>query len=261
LQDRGQPDYEISVKEVTDNYTVYNIDFQSRNFLNYTTRIYGLLFVPISNSDVPGLVLLPGGSVSKEAEAHLASKIANMGYAALTIDQRGIGQTGGYYLWIQEDYEVFVQDEEPIQHLSVFDGLRAYDVLRNINGIEHDDIAIAGESMGGRYAIIAAAIDKRLKGVIAISSAGFHVPDTPVYPYTNYLLSIDPDHYIDKISPNKVFMLHGNNDTTININDAKITYNLAGEPKRFFTADGCGHGYCDVMYDELKEDLRLIFIK
>ena len=33
--------------------------------------------------------------------------IAKEGYAVLTIDQRGVGETGGYYLSFQDDYSVF----------------------------------------------------------------------------------------------------------------------------------------------------------
>ena len=56
-------------------------------------------------------------------------------------------------------------------------------------------------------------------------------------------------------------MLQGDNDSIVNINDARATFALAKEPKRFFVAHGCGHGYCNEMYDELKEDLRLMFEK
>jgi hypothetical protein len=73
------------------------------------------------------------------------------------------------------------------------------------------------------------------------------------------LISIDPDHYVDKISPRKVFMLHGNNDTMVSLDDAKKTFDIAKEPKKFFVADGCGHGYCNNMEDELREDLKKIF--
>jgi len=217
-----------------------------------------LLFKPKSSSNVPGLVLLPGGSVTKESESILAEKIAKLGYAVLTIDQRGVGQTGGYYLWLDQDYNVFLNGNEPIQQLSVYDGLASTDILRDVEGIDKNNIAISGESMGGRYAIIAAAQDKRLKGALIISSAGFNFKKTDE-PYDSYLISVDPDHYIDKISPNKLFMLHGSNDSMINLGDAEQTFSLAKEPKRFFIAEGCSHGYCDKMYDEVVADLKILF--
>ncbi|MBI3622992.1 alpha/beta hydrolase [Candidatus Pacearchaeota archaeon] len=259
-QNRGSPVYNISLKEENATYSIYRVNFESRNFLNYSTTIYGLLIMPKNIKNVPGLILLPGGAVKKESESILASKIANLGYAVLTFDQRGIGETGGYYLSFEDDYRVFSQGKEPIQHLSVYDALKAYDVLKKIKGVDKNNIAVAGESMGGRYAIITAAIDKRLKGVIAISSSGFHFKDEN-QPYTPYLLSIDPDHYIDKISPNNVFMLHSLNDSTISINDSKETFSLAKDPKKFYEVKNCAHGYCNEMYNELKDDLKVLFGK
>jgi hypothetical protein len=259
-QNRGVLNYSLSLNHTDNSLEVYNVNFKSRNFINYETRIYGLLFKPKSSSDVPGLVLLPGGSVTKESESELAEKIAKLGYAVLTIDQRGVGQTGGYYLWLDQDYDIFLKGNEPIQQLSVYDGLASTDVLRDIKGIDKNNIAIAGESMGGRYAIIAAAQDKRFKGALIISSAGFNFKKTG-QPYDSYLISVDPDHYVSQISPNKLFMLHSSNDSIIKLSNAQETFSLAKEPKKFFVAEGCGHGYCDKMYDELVDDLRMLFAK
>ncbi|MEK6926638.1 MAG: alpha/beta fold hydrolase [Nanoarchaeota archaeon] len=259
-KDRASPVYSISLKEEKDSINIYRINFESRNFLEYKTTIYSLLIVPKDKKDIPGLILLPGGSVTKESEAILGEKIANLGYAVLTLDQRGVGETGGYYLGFEEDYKIFSQGKEPTQHLSVYDALKAYDVLKATKKVDKNNIAIAGESMGGRYAIIAAAIEKRLKGAIVISSSGFHVKDENL-PFTPYLLSVDPDNYIDKISPNYVFMIHSANDSIIPISDAKITFDLAKEPKKFFEVNSCAHGYCEEMHDELKEDLKVIFGK
>ena len=259
-KNRGSPVYNISLKEENTTYSTYKVNFESRNFLNYSTTIYGLLIMPKDIKNVPGLILLPGGSVKKESESILASKIANLGYAVLTFDQRGVGETGGYYLNFEDDYGVFSQGKEPIQHLSVYDALKAYDVLKSIKNIDKSNIAVAGESMGGRYAIITAAIDKRLKGVIVISSSGFHFKNENK-PYSPYLLSIDPDQYISKISPNNVFMLHSLNDNMISINDSKETFSLTKEPKKFYEVKNCAHGYCDEMYNELKDDLKTLFGK
>jgi uncharacterized protein len=259
-KERGKVDYNIQLKYSHDSIDVYSVSFKSRNFTSYETTIYGLLFLPAAKKNLPGLVLLPGGGGTKEGESRLATIIAKLGYAVLTIDQRGVGQTGGYYLGPQEDYGVFANGNEPIQHLSVYDALRTFDVLREIKEVDKNNIAIAGESMGGRYAVIAGGMDNRLKGVIAISTSGFHVKnDNSVY--GPYLLSIDPDHYVNKISPNYLMMLHGSNDSVVSLNDAKETFGLAKEPKNFFVAEGCNHGYCDGMHDELVRDLKLVFGK
>jgi len=252
---RGFFNYNLSFVSHNNSFDLYKVVFDSKNFLTYPTKIYGLLLVPNNKKSFPGVVLLPGGGVGKDSELSVASKIADLGYAVLTIDQRGVGETGGYYLNFEQDFQVFSKGSEPVQHLSVFDILRSYDLLKKIKGVQTDNIMLVGESMGGRYAIIAAALDDRIKGVITISSAGFHFQDNPSVPYNGYMLSVDPDHYINMISPRPVMMFHGSNDSMVSVDDANVTFSLAGEPKRFFIVEGCGHGYCDKMFENLKSSL------
>lgn len=257
-QNRGQPDFTLNLKQKNETFDVYKVIYQSRPFLEQETKIYGLLFLPKMSEKVPGLVLLPGGGVTKEAESNLAAKIASWGYAVLTIDQRGLGETGGSYLNFEQDYQVTAQGKEPVQHLSVYDALAAFDVLRKVKEIDQNNIALAGESMGGRYALIATAVDDRIKGFIGISTAGFHFKNDGSE-YALYLTSIDPDHYASKISPRLFFMLHGTDDSMVAPENARITFNLAQEPKKFFLAEGCDHGYCQKMENELQNDLQTMF--
>jgi fermentation-respiration switch protein FrsA (DUF1100 family) len=113
--------------------------------------------------------------------------------------------------------------------------------------------------MGGRYAIIAASIEKRIKGIIGISTAGFHFNSQTNDQQSIYFRSIDPDNYISDISPRKLFMFHGTNDTMVPIESAIKTFEKAKEPKHFFAANGCSHGYCNEMEKELEEALKDIF--
>ena len=130
-KDRGKPEYEIELLRTNDSIDLYKVNFPSRNFLNFSTRIYGLVFIPHDEKNLPGVVLLPGGGGTKEGESRLAMIIAKMGYAVITIDQRGIGETGGYYLGVEQDYGIFVQGNEPIQHLSDYDIFISYFASQN----------------------------------------------------------------------------------------------------------------------------------
>lgn len=257
---RGRVDYNMILKEEKDKFKVYNINYESRPFMNFSTTIYGLLYIPKNSEskNVPAVIFLPGGGGSKESRAGIAEFIAEQGYVALIIDQRGIGETGGYYLPLEQDYAVSSKGNEPTQHLSVFDALKAFDVLSKIKGIDKENIAISGESMGGRYAIIAAGIDQRIRGVIGISTSGLHIKNEN-QPYTPYLKSIDPDNYVDKISPRYLILIHSTNDTLIKTRSAEDTLKLAKEPKKIYIIDNCSHGYCDKMQEDLKEALKLIF--
>ncbi|MBI2650397.1 acetylxylan esterase [Candidatus Woesearchaeota archaeon] len=237
----------------TENLTISKIIYQSKN-----GNIYGLLVLPKSASELmPGVVLLPGAGVSKESELGLAKKIAELGAAVLTIDQRGVGETGGNLNSIEKDYVDFLNAKEPVQHLMVFDALRAYDLLYSAPFVDPDRIMIAGESLGGRIAVIAAAIDRNIKGVLAISSSGLGFEETNDTRVNTFLQSIDSDHYISQITPRKLVMMHNLHDNIIPINSAISTYSLAQQPKRFVLVNdtSCNHGYCDSMHDGLVDAL------
>jgi len=94
---------------------------------------------------------------------------------------------------------------------------------------------------------------------VAISTSGFRATENLSDLGENYFVSIDPDHYIGLIKPRYTFMLQGDNDSIVKLQDAEYTYSLAGEPKSFFIAEGCGHGFCDRMHSEFYKDLKTIF--
>ena len=224
-------------------------------------NIYGLLVLPKSVShQIPGVVLLPGAGVSKESELKLAENISELGMAVLTIDQRGVGETDGAFPSLDEDYANFLQSKEPYQHLMVYDALMGFDLLYSARFVDPNNIIIAGESLGGRVAIIAAAIDKNVKGVLVISSAGFDFAGGPDAKKNMFVKSVDSDHYIDLIAPRKLVMIHNLNDKTISINSAVNSYSKAQQPKRFVYVNdtACNHGYCDSMYDGLVEGLNYL---
>ena len=237
----------------TENLTVSKVIYESRR-----GNIYGLLVLPKYAQDLmPGVVLLPGAGVSKESELKLAEKIASLGAAVLTIDQRGVGETGGSFPTLEEDYAGFLEAKEPYQHLMVYDALRAYDLLYSAPFVDPDRIIIAGESLGGRIAIIAAAIDRNVKGVLVISSAGFDFKGGPDPKKNAFLKSIDSDNYIGLIAPRKIVMMHNSYDKNILLKSAANSFLKAQEPKQFVLVNdtSCNHGYCDSMYGGMADAL------
>ena len=122
------------------NLTIHKIIYQSRD-----GNIYGLLVLPTTAKELlPGVVLLPGAGVGKESELELAKKIAGLDAAVLVIDQRGTGETNSYFPTLDEDYANFLAGKEPVQHLMVFDALRAYDLLYSAAFVDSGSIMIAG---------------------------------------------------------------------------------------------------------------------
>lgn len=237
----------------TENLTISKIIYQSTQ-----GNIYGLLVLPKAVTEqLPGIVLLPGAGVSKESELKLAEKIAELNAAVFVIDQRGTGETDGIFPTLDEDYADFSAGKEPMQHLMVYDALRAYDLLYSAPFVDPGRIMIAGESLGGRIAIIAAALDRNIKGVLVISSAGLDFKPKGDEGKDAFLLSIDSDYYIDLITPRKLVMMHNYYDKNIPLTNAIRTYQKAQQPKKFALVNDttCNHGYCDSMYDGLVEAL------
>ena len=255
-EDRGPVEFSRSNYSENGSITVSKIIYRSRG-----ADIYGFLVLPkmVANT-MPGAVLLPGAGVSKESELPLAEQISQLGVAVLTIDSRGVGETGGSFPNLDEDYSSFLQSKEPVQHLAVYDALRGFDLLRSAPFVDKNRVIIAGESLGGRVAIIATAIDKNVEGVFVISTAGFHFTGGNDTSKDIFIKSIDSDHYIDDITPRKLVMMHNYNDKNILVSSAATSFSIAQEPKGFLVVNDttCSHGYCDSMYEGLVAGLDWI---
>jgi pimeloyl-ACP methyl ester carboxylesterase len=114
--------------------------------------------VPIGGWYVPGrnggaLILLPGSGGNREDVWTQATVLAHHGYAVLAIDARGSGASGGIgNLW---------------GWYGVTDVGGAIDWLESQPGVDASRIGLVGESMGGEQAITVAALDERVRAVVA----------------------------------------------------------------------------------------------
>lgn len=242
----------VKVNLLEDNatFTIEKVSFKSRD-----ATIYGLLYMSKDASNAPGIIMLPAARAGKEGQDFLARQLVQRGFAFLTIDQRGIRETGGSMPSMQEDFNSFIAGKEPVQHLFVYDALRAFDFLKTRKGVNENNILIGGESMGARFAVIAAAVDKNIKGVFVISSSGFGMQNTNTQ-QEKFMASINPDMYIDKISPRKIVMFHSKSDNVVPFEQALNTFSFAKEPKEFIEMPSvCIHGQCQEMYEKLFEKL------
>ena len=254
--ERGDIVYSMTDLDNTVNSDILRfVSFESQDvFIN------ALLRIPESNTKVPAIVLLPGAGVTKENEQGLASVLSNMGYASITLDQRNLGGINP-----QSDLLIFKKGMEPAEHKMVYDVLKATDVLYAQPEIDENNIVIIGSSNGGRFAIIATALDPAIKGVIGISTSGYdtdsidpaRVSDMEAYIFYR---SIDPDMYIGQISPRRIVMLHSFNDTIIPYEMSLNTFKNAGEPKAMYNVTDPKHGYTGSMQPYLEQELHTIFI-
>jgi len=143
----------------------------------------------------------------------------------------------------------------------VYDALRAFDVLAAQRGVRGDKIVMAGESMGGRIALIAAAIDKRISGAVVFSTSGFGA-QTPQNARERFVATLNPDMYVGELAPRKLVMFHAKNDSVVPFSQAQLTFSIAKEPKRFIEMPKqCEHGYCNEVYDEFVREVEWVVEK
>lgn len=254
---RGDVNFRRDNYSETDKLHISKVIYQSSR-----GNVYGLLVIPKVSlgGALPGVVLLPGAGVSKESELYLAEKISEIGVVVLTIDQRGVGQSDSKPNSIDQDYHDFANGAEPYQHLMVYDALRAYDLLSGASFVDKSRIIIAGESLGGRIAVISTAIEPSISGVLVISSSGFPFSGGNDTLKNRFVNSINSDHYIAEITPRRIVMIHGINDTVIPIDSAVSSFMKAQEPKKFVVINdtSCHHGYCESMKDALEASMEYL---
>ncbi len=253
------PQYNLSPSEDDGNSTLSLVQFQSRD-----AQMAALLRIPWPKLDaegkkesVPGIVLLPGATVTKEREQKLAKTLADLGFASITLDQRNLGGVDA-----KADLQMFLKGQEPTEHKMVYDALAAAEILRSRPEIDPESIIYAGESNGGRFAIMACAMDRAAKGVLAISTCGYGtdaaiasagVADKVL---VRFYRSIDPETYLNKIAPRPLIMIHSRNDTIIPYHLAEQTYARGMQPKRLHTVGCATHGYCREMNEAIGEELK-----
>lgn len=253
----SMPQYNLSPSKDDGNSTLSAVQFQSRD-----AKIAALLRIPAPNADakngsVPGIVLLPGATVSKEREQGLARHLADLGFASITLDQRNLGGVDA-----KSDLQMFLSGFEPTEHKMVYDALAAAEILRAKPEIDPTRIIYAGESNGGRFAIAACALDPAAKGVLAISTCGYGTDGAIASAgvvdknLVRFYRSIDPETYLGRIAPRPLVMIHSRNDTIIPYHLAEQTYALGIEPKRLHTVMCKVHGYCKEMDGAIEEELK-----
>lgn len=250
----------FTVREVEDLYSPENPDtLKLVSFESGGDKVQALLRIPANASpSSPGIILLPGAGVSKEGEQGLAVELSKLGYATLTLDQRNQGAIN-----IERDLELFRAGLEPVEYLMVYDILKAADILSVQPEINPEKLAVLGESNGGRFAIIACALEPSLKTVIGISTSGYgteeinpaEVTDSEAY---QFYRSIDPDNYLNYLPPSKLVMIHSFNDTIISYELALRTFALAEEPKAMYNTTEETHGYTASMHPYLEKELSFL---
>jgi len=228
---------------VNENILVKNasLTLSEISFHNIDTDVYGLLAIPPAPRGA--VVLAPGAGVTKEGERSRVESYAMAGCTAFVLDLRGNGgQTRGRAFDPDQDFLAFNAGDWPVFYETVSDLVAVREI---VSGKGKGPVYAMGASNGGRYAAIAAASDPGFAGYIGVSTSGFGLAGNQ---YTGnasrFLLSIDPDHAIGRISPRPVWIFHSRRDPVIPFDQGEELFSQAGNPKEFITFNGT-HGEND----------------
>lgn len=228
------------------------------SYPGFGTEVYGLLMIPKNVARPPVVIVLPAASINKEADHAMAEALSSWGYATLTLDERGNnGKTAGPSASdVNAGYQAFASGGDPVQYKQVYDVLRGYDYLRTRTDLDGSDIAVLGESMGGRFAIIAAALEPGIKGVFTVSTGPWGLQGNSDVA-AKFIKSVEPASYLSKLPQRRLVMIHFTNDSIIPIAFDRQLYDEALQPKAWHQYEGDVHGlYSDIYAQDLHDELR-----
>jgi dienelactone hydrolase len=161
--------------------------------------IPGLLFLPKSSQPVPAVVFVndAGKSTDMAVERYLRP-LAVAGYAAFSIDPRGMGESAPAEKSQAADYRSLVMGSESsnlyellraggrsLVGMRCFDIQRAVDYLLTRKEIDGRRISAAGFGSGGLLVLYAAALDERIGAAVSIASLGTYRSITETELYTH----------------------------------------------------------------------------
>jgi uncharacterized protein len=133
---------------------------ESVSFQANGETINGTLFKPSGGAGTKLPVIIVAGSltsVKEQMPAAYAKKLSGQGFAVLTFDYRGFGQSGGKAR----------QFESPTQKKADFRA--AVDFLQKRSGIDANKIAVMGICTSGGNVLEVAADDRRVKAVVTVA--------------------------------------------------------------------------------------------
>ncbi len=251
--DRDRVEGYASVVENGNNYTLEKVVYKS-----FGDDVYALLRKPKDVTKPSVVIVLPAATITKEADTSMAEALCNMGYASLTLDKRGLGETQGTS---EGDFDSGIKDYinggDPVQYKQVYDALKGLDYVKSRADLDGSNVAILGESRGGMWAIVAAGEEPQFKGVITVSSSDFTMPDTNNASVIKYINTLMPSKYLGNIPPRKLAMFQFDGDKYVPMADGKALFDNASEPKAWHIYNGTTHGQYDSAYaSDLHEELK-----
>jgi uncharacterized protein len=202
-------------------------------------RHHGLahaLWVPGDAEGVPGVVVVHGAGSRKENHADFARLAIANGWAALTFDLPGHGES-----------------EPEFSGSAVDDVIAMADLLAVQPEVDPRRIAVRGSSLGGFLAICAAAAEPEIAGVIAICPPSedhlargvrqgrFEMRVGDPVDLEGWLTAQDIGGAVERLAGRPLILMHAEGDTRVPSEHSEELYGRAGEPRKLVIAPGGAH--------------------
>jgi pimeloyl-ACP methyl ester carboxylesterase len=182
------------------------------------------------------VVVVHGAGSRKENHADFARLAAANGWAALTFDLPGHGESEG-----------------EMSGSAVGDVISMVRLLSSHGGVDARRVALRGSSLGGFLAICAASVAPEIAGVIAICPAGegnlaravrsgrFEMRVGDPLDLEAWLIAQDVGDAVERIAGRPLILMHAEGDTLIPSDQSEELYERAGEPRKLVIVPGGGH--------------------
>jgi cephalosporin-C deacetylase len=251
---------ELIPEKSTATVNVYEVSFQ-----NYKlgSRIYGMLSTPKKEGKYPAILRVPGAGVRRYS-ADIA--IAHKGFIVLQIGIHGIpvNMADSVYTRIAntelKGYPFFNNDNRDEYYFKrVFMGcVRANDFLFSLPQFDGKNLGVAGGSQGGALTISTAALDTRVKYMVAYfpglcDQTGYLSGRTGGWPHSLRDVKVSKEQietskYYDIVNFSSLlkipgFYSWGFNDETCPPTSCYAAYNMITSPKELLIIKEAGHEY------------------
>jgi uncharacterized protein len=194
------------------------------------------LWMPDEAPPFPGVVVVHGAGSRKENHADFARLAIASGWAALTFDLPGHGES-----------------EPEMSGAAVDAVISMVDLLAVQPGVDSNRIAVRGSSLGGFLAILATAATPEIAGVIAICPANedhlargvrsgrFEMRIGEPLDMEGWLMTQDVGEAVERIAGRPLVLMHAEGDNQIPSDHSEELFERAGEPRKLVVAPGGAH--------------------
>jgi uncharacterized protein len=194
------------------------------------------IWLPQDPSPWPAVVVVHGAGSRKENHADFARLATASGWAALTFDLPGHGDSA-----------------PPMSGNAVEEVIAMARLLASQEGVDPGRVVVRGSSLGGFLAIQAAASSREIAGVIAICPASqehlasglrrgrFEMRVGDPVGLEAWLMAQDIGEAVERIAPRPLVLMHAEGDNQIPSDHSERLHERAGDPRRLIIAPGGAH--------------------